>query len=142
METAREVCGESRGQRHRERKTCWWCEEVQQAIKEKRDAHKRWQRERTEENKGRYKEKSRLTKRAVAVAKGRVWPEWSRNIDTAEGKQKMFKMAKQMKEERKDVTGARYVKDEHGNIKVGEADIMQRWKRYFSELLNEENQTK
>ncbi len=52
----------------------------------------------------------------------------------------MFKMAKQMKEERKDVTGARYVKDEHGNIKVEEADIMQRWKRYFSEPLNEENQ--
>ncbi len=37
-------------------------------------------------------------------------------------------MAKQMKEERKDVIGARYVKDEHGNIKVKEADIMQRWK--------------
>ncbi len=52
----------------------------------------------------------------------------------------MFKMAKQMRKERKDVIGARYVKDEHGNIKVEEADIMQRWKRYFSELLNEENQ--
>ncbi len=43
-------------------------------------------------------------------------------------------------EERKDVIGARYVKDEHGNIKVEEVDIMERWKRYFSELLNEENQ--
>ncbi len=52
----------------------------------------------------------------------------------------MFKMAKQMKEERKNVIRARYVTDEHGNIKVEEADIMQRWKRYFSELLNEENQ--
>ncbi len=46
----------------------------------------------------------------------------------------MFKMAKQMKEERKDV------KDEHGNIKVEEAEIMQRWIRYFTELLNEESQ--
>ncbi len=123
METAREVCGKSRGQRHWERKTWWWCEEVQQAIIEKRDAYKRWQRERTEGNKGRYKEKSRLAKRAVAVAKGRAWTEWCQNIDTAEGKQKMFKMAKQMKEERKDVSGVRYVKDEHGNIKVEEADI-------------------
>ncbi len=59
--------------RHRERQTWWWCEEVQQAIKEKRDAYKRWQRERTEGNKGRYMEKSRLAKRAVAVAKGRAW---------------------------------------------------------------------
>ncbi len=45
-----------------------------------------------------------------------------------------------MRKERKDVLRARYVKDEHGNIKVEEADIMQRWKRYFRELLNEENQ--
>ncbi len=57
METAREVCGEPRGQRHHKRKTWWWCE-VQQAIKEKRDTYKRWQRERTEGNTGRYKEKS------------------------------------------------------------------------------------
>ncbi len=76
------------------------------------------------------------------MEKGGAWPEWSQNTDTAEGKQKMFKMAKQTKEERKDVINAKYAKDEHGNIKVEEADIMQRWKRYFSELLNEENQYK
>ncbi len=46
METAKEVCGESRGQRHHERQTWWWCEEAQLAINEKRDAYKRWQRER------------------------------------------------------------------------------------------------
>ncbi len=72
VETAKEVCGESRGQRHCERQAWGWCEEVKQAIKEKRDAYKMWQREK---NKGRYKGKSRIAKRAVAVAKGRVWTE-------------------------------------------------------------------
>ncbi len=48
---------------------------MQQAIKEKRDAYKRWQRERTEENKGRYKEKSRIAKRALTVANGWAWTE-------------------------------------------------------------------
>ncbi len=72
VETAKEVCGESRGQRHLARQTWWGCEEVQQAVKEKRDAYKRWQRERNEGNKGRYKKKSRRAKRAVAVAKGRA----------------------------------------------------------------------
>ncbi len=52
----------------------------------------------------------------------------------------MFKMAKQIRKVRKDIISARYVKDEQGNIKAEEADIMQRWKRYFCELLNEENQ--
>ncbi len=74
------------------------------------------------------------------VEKGRGGQNGVRTFDTAEGKHKTFKMAKQMKEERKDVIGARYIQDEHGNIKVEEADIMQSWKRYFSELLNEENQ--
>ncbi len=69
-ETAREVCGDSRGKKHCERKTWWWCEEVQQAIKEKKDAYKRWRRERSEGNKGRYKEELKLAKRAVAVANG------------------------------------------------------------------------
>ncbi len=32
------------------------------------------------------------------------------------------------------------IKNEHGNITVVEIDTMQRWKRYFSELLKEENQ--
>ncbi len=45
METAKEVRGESGGQRHRERQMWWWCEEVQQAIKEKTDPYKRWKRE-------------------------------------------------------------------------------------------------
>jgi hypothetical protein len=51
----------------------------------------------------------------------------------------MFKIAKQMKKERKDVIGAKYVKDEQGVIKVQERDIMERWGRYFDQLLNEEN---
>ncbi len=63
---------------------------MQQALKEKRDAYKKWQVERTERNKGRYNENLRIAKRAVAVTKERTWTEWSQNIDTAEGKQKMF----------------------------------------------------
>jgi len=34
-----------------------------------------------------------------------VWQEWCKEIDCAEGRQKMFKIAKQMRKERKDVVG-------------------------------------
>ena len=54
-----------------------------------------------------------------------------------EGKRKMFKIANQMKKERKDVTGAMYIKDETGNIIMKEEEIIERWKSYFDELLNE-----
>ena len=140
VETAKEVCGESRGKRHHERTLWWWCEKVQQAIKEKKEAYKVWQGERTEDSKRSYREKKSRARREVAVAKRQAWEQWSQNINTAEGRKKMFRIAKQVKKYRKDVVGARYTKDEAGNLQVDEAKIMQRWKRYFSELLNEENQ--
>ena len=139
MEIAEEVCGKTTGRRQRERETWWWCEEVRQAIMEKREAFKRWQADRTVEKKEEYKEKTRQAKRAVAVAKEAAWQEWCREINSAEGRQRMFKIAKQMREERKDVAGGIYIKDENENILVEGQDIRERWRKYFEELLNEEN---
>ena len=139
MEVAEEVCGRTTGNRQKERETWWWCEEVRQAITEKRKAFRNWQADRTEEKKETYREKKRQAKRAVAAAKDAAWREWSRELDSAEGKQKMFKIAKQMREERKDVAGGMYIKDENENILVEEQDIRERWRKYFEELLNEGN---
>ena len=65
LEVAREVCEETKRKWHREREAWRWNEEVQEAIRRKKETFKRWQRERTEENKRRYREKKRHTKRAV-----------------------------------------------------------------------------
>ena len=40
-----------------------------------------------------------------------------------------------MKKERKDITGAKYVRGENGSILVEENEINERWKRYFDGLL-------
>ena len=125
--------------RERERETWWWCEEVRLAIAEKKKAFKAWKADSTEERKEVYREKKREAKRAVAEAKEAAWQEWCREIDSAEGKQKMFKIAKQMREERKDIVGGKYIKDEDENILVREQDIRERWRKYFEELLNEAN---
>ena len=79
---------------------------MQEAIRRKKEAFKRQQREITEENKRRYREKARHTKRAVAAAKARAWEEWSDVLHTGEGR-RMFKIGNQMKKERKDITGAK-----------------------------------
>ena len=139
MEIVEDVCGKTTGQRQRERETWWWCEEVRQAIKEKRKAFREWQANRTEEKREVYKEKTRQAKRAVAVAKETAWQEWSREINSVEGRQKMFKIAKQMRKERKDIVGGIYIKDENENILVECQDIKERWRKYFEELLNEGN---
>ena len=59
---------------------------------------------------------------------------------SVEGKlDEMYKVAKQMKSEGKDVHGGKYVKDENGNIIVDERPVLEAWRQYFQTLLNEEN---
>ena len=43
----------------------------------------------------------------------------------------MFKIAKQMRNERKDNVGSKYVRDENGTLKVKEETVMERWRSYF-----------
>ena len=139
LDSAKEICGETKGGRQRYRETWWWNEEVQGAIKEKKMAYKRWQKRRTEEAHEQYRVKRRQAKRAVAIAKDRAWKEWSEYLKTRGGRAKIFRIAKQMKKERKDIVGAKYIKDENGTLKVKEEEVMERWRRYFSSLLNETN---
>ena len=51
----------------------------------------------------------------------------------------MFKIKKQIKNERKDAIGAKYIKYEDGRILVNEKETKERWRQYFETLLNEEN---
>ena len=118
MEIVEGVCGMTTGHIQRERETWWWCDEVRQAITAKRKAFKEWQAEQTEEKKEAYKAKTRQANRAVAAAKEAAWQEWCKEIDGAEVRQKMFKIAKQMRKERKEVVGGIYIKDKNGNTIV------------------------
>ena len=44
-----------------------------------------------------------------------------------------------MKEDKQDTSGAKFIKDSSGNILVEEKQIQERWRKYFEQLLNEEN---
>ena len=45
-----------------------------------------------------------------------------------------------MRKERKDIVGSKYVKDENGIFKQKEEEVMERWRNYFSSLLNKTNE--
>ena len=47
-----------------------------------------------------------------------------------EGRGKRFKIPKQIRKERKDVVGSKYVRDENGTLKVKEEEVTDRWKSY------------
>ena len=57
METGREICGETTGHFRIKRETWWWNEKVQQAIREKKEAYKKWQQNGKEIDREAYKKK-------------------------------------------------------------------------------------
>ena len=87
-----------------------------------------------------YREQKRQVKSTVAIAKDRTLKYWSESFQLNEGRAKMFKIAKQMRKEKKDIVGSKYVRDENGTLKVKEEKVMERWRSYFSSLLNKTNE--
>ena len=65
---------------------------------------------------------------------------WSEDLESIDGHQKTFKMAKQMCKDQKDVLGSNFIKDAGGTIKVEPAEVQERWRGYFEDLLNREKQ--
>ena len=99
-----------------ERETWWWNDSVMMTIQAKKDAFKLWQRSGREEDKKVYKLLSKISSREVAKAKDDAWEQWSEGLDSAAGRLKMFKIPKQLRKDRQDVSGTNYIKDENGDI--------------------------
>ncbi|KAK3509068.1 hypothetical protein QTP70_020206 [Hemibagrus guttatus] len=74
-ETGRKVLGVSSGRRKEDKETWWWNEEVQHSIQRKMLAKKKWDMDRTEENRQEYKELQRRVKREVSKAKQNAYDE-------------------------------------------------------------------
>ena len=138
-QVCKDVCGVTTGKRGRERETWWWNEVVQQAISEKKAAFRTWQRSLTLQDRETYRQKNREAKRAVAQAMREALDVWCENLDSAEGKKKMYAMAKQLKRDKKDIVGGYFIKNIAGEIVTDESGIQEVWREYFSGLLNEEN---
>ncbi len=138
IRAGKEVCSETSGIMRHKRETWWWNETVQNAIRDKKESFKKWQISKDEKDRETYKQKKIHAKKTVAEAKRTVWDEWAKS-PTVTKKTELFRIAKQMKRDKQDITGGKYVKDSKGEVKVEEKEIMERWKEYFKDLLNEQN---
>ncbi|KAK3532885.1 hypothetical protein QTP70_001385 [Hemibagrus guttatus] len=139
-ETGRKVLGVSSGRRKEDKETWWWNEEVQDSIQRKRLAKKKWDMDRTEENRQEYKELQRRVKREVSKAKQKAYEELYTRLDTREGEKDLYRLARQRNRDGKDVQQVRVIKDRDGRVLTSEESVQRRWKEYFEELMNEENE--
>ncbi|KAK3512090.1 hypothetical protein QTP70_030351, partial [Hemibagrus guttatus] len=124
-ETGRKVLGVSSGKRKEDKETWWWNEEVQDSVQRKRLAKKKWDMDRTEENRQEYKELQRRVKREVSKAKQKAYDEL---------------YTRQRDRDGKDVQQVRVIKDRDGRVLTSEESVQRRWKEYFEELMNEGNE--
>ncbi|KAK3524988.1 hypothetical protein QTP86_012195 [Hemibagrus guttatus] len=139
-ETGRKVLGVSSGRRKEDKETWWWNEEVQDSIQRKRLAKKKWDMDRTEENRQEYKELQRRVKTEVSKAKQKAYDELYTRLDTREGVKDLYRLARQRDRDGKDVQQVRVIKDRDGRVLTSEESVQRRWKEYFEELMNEENE--
>ncbi|KAK3544130.1 hypothetical protein QTP86_002576, partial [Hemibagrus guttatus] len=102
-ETGRKVLGVSSGRRKEDKETWWWNEEVQDSIQRKRLAKKKWDMDRTEENRQEYKELQRRVKKEVSKAKQKAYDELYTRLDTREGEKDLYRLSRQRDRDGKDV---------------------------------------
>ncbi|KAK3555596.1 hypothetical protein QTP86_025665 [Hemibagrus guttatus] len=102
-ETGRKVLGVSSGRRKEDKETWWGNEEVQDSVQRKRLAKKKWDMDRTEENRQEYKELQRRVKREVSKAKQKAYDELYTRLDTREGEKDLYRLARQSDRDGKDV---------------------------------------
>ncbi|KAK3510717.1 hypothetical protein QTP70_015983, partial [Hemibagrus guttatus] len=96
--------------------------------------------DRTIENRQEYKELQRRVKREVSKAKQKAYDELYTRLDTREGEKDLYRLARQRDRDGKDVQQVRVIKDRDGRVLTSEENIQRRWKEYFEELMNEENE--
>ncbi|KAK3558244.1 hypothetical protein QTP86_013965 [Hemibagrus guttatus] len=106
----------------------------------KRLAKKKWDMDRTEENRQEYKELQRRVKREVSKAKQKAYDELYTRLDTREGEKDLYRLARQRDRDGKDVKQVRVIKDRDGRVLTNEDSVQRRWKEYTEELMNEENE--
>ena len=79
METGRGICGETTWHFRIKRETWWWNEKVQQAIREKKEAYKKWQQSGREIDREAYKQKRKEAKVVVASIKAKEYKKREKN---------------------------------------------------------------
>ncbi|VDP03124.1 unnamed protein product [Heligmosomoides polygyrus] len=133
-ETLCETKGGTRGD-----KSAWlWNEEVQAAVKKKKEDYKLWQKTMALKHLTAYRELMRLAKTAVAKAKNAEMDALYWKLDGPEGEKFAIRLAKARHRASLDIQVVNTVKSAGGRVLRKPVEVRERWEEYFRELLNEE----
>ncbi|XP_071713407.1 uncharacterized protein [Rutidosis leptorrhynchoides] len=144
-EAAKEALGVTLGTStaHKSNRESWWLsDDVQTKVALKQTRFRELitfgegtpaERTRVEE---RYKEAKREAKKAVAIAKDKAYEDLYRKLDSKEGANDIYRIAKARERRGRDLVYVKYIKDEVGQSIVREDLIRKRWEEYFASLFS------
>jgi molecular chaperone GrpE (heat shock protein) len=76
----------------------------------------------------------------VSEARGQTYTELYRKLDTKEGENDVYKMAKLRERKIRDFNQVKYIKNEADRLLVKDEEIKNRWREYFDKLFNDESE--
>jgi hypothetical protein len=100
---ASEEFGVTKGGKRETKKTCWWNEKVQNAIKEKKKCFRRMHLDRSVDKVERYKVAKKTAKRVVSEARGQMYNGLYQRLGTKEGANDIYRMAKSQERKMRDI---------------------------------------
>ncbi|PWZ36874.1 Craniofacial development protein 2 [Zea mays] len=122
---ASEEFGLSQRNRREVKDTWWWNEDVQKAIKEKKDCYKRLHHDKCAENIEKYRIAKKSAKRAVSRARGQAYDDLYQRLDTKRGEKDIYRMAKIRERKTRDVNQVKCIKDEANQLLVKSEEQME-----------------
>ena len=137
--SATNCCGRKRvgGTKSSEKRTPWWNQEVKEAIRAKKVAYKAWLANKSSlELRSQYSEARKATATKVKLSKERAWKEFGERLDDD------FKTANKVFWQTirrllgKRSRAALFIEDSNGVTLKDQDTILNRWRDYFSDLLN------
>ena len=106
--------------------TWWWNQEVQDKLKDKKKAKKVWNTIRDDASKLAYKTARKQAERKMWKARNKAYEELYEKLETKEGENELFKIAKQRNRQSKDVQQVRVIKSRTGEMLMEEERVKQR----------------
>jgi hypothetical protein len=94
----------------------------------------------SDENIQKYKEARRNAKKTVSEARGQIYTELYRKLDTKDGENNVYKMAKLRERKTRDFNQVKCIKDETDKFLVKDEEIKNKWREYFDKLFNDESE--
>jgi hypothetical protein len=130
----------SRGGKQEVKETWWWNDEVQRAIKEKKECFKRLHLNKSATNIEGYRLAKRSAKRAVSVAKGQAFDDIYQRLGMKEGEKDIYRIARTRERKTRDINQIKCIKDGTDRLPVKDEEIKNIWREYFDKLFNGENE--